>query len=48
MESETINEVTELLDEFGDLNARILKTKFSGIIKIETVEKTKATKPEVT
>ena len=37
MESETINEVTELLDEFGDLNARILKTKFSGIIKIETV-----------
>ena len=37
MESETINEVTELLDEFGDLYARILKTKFSGIIKIETV-----------
>ncbi len=37
MESETINEVTELLDEFGDLNARILKTDFSGIIKIETV-----------
>ena len=37
MESETINEVTELLDEFGDLNARILKTNFSGIIKIETV-----------
>ena len=37
MEVETINEVTHLLDEFGDPNARSSKTEFSGIIKIETV-----------
>ena len=37
MEVETINEVTHLLDEFGDPNARSSKTGFSGIIKIETV-----------
>jgi tRNA acetyltransferase TAN1 len=37
MEVETINEVTHLLDEFGDPNAKSSKTGFSGIIKIETV-----------
>ena len=37
MEMETINEVTHLLDEFGDPNAKSSKTGFSGIIKIETV-----------
>ena len=36
MEVETINEVTHLIDEFGDSNARSSKTGFSGIIKIET------------
>jgi tRNA acetyltransferase TAN1 len=36
-ELETINEVTKLLDEFGDSNAVISKTEFSGIIKIETM-----------
>ena len=36
MEVETINEVTHLLDEFGDPNAKSSKTGFSGIIKIET------------
>ena len=36
MEMETINEVTNLLDEFGDPNAKSSKTGFSGIIKIET------------
>ena len=36
MEMETINEVTHLLDEFGDSNARSSKTGFPGIIKIET------------
>ena len=37
MEVEAINEVTHILDEFGDPNARSSKTGFSGIIKIETV-----------
>ena len=37
MEVATINEVTHLLDEFGDPNTRSSKTGFSGIIKIETV-----------
>jgi tRNA acetyltransferase TAN1 len=37
MEVETMNEVTHLLNEFGDPNARSSKTEFSGIIKIETV-----------
>ena len=37
MEMEAINEVTHILDEFGDPNARSSKTEFSGIIKIETV-----------
>jgi len=32
-----MNEVTHLLNEFGDPNARSSKTEFSGIIKIETV-----------
>ena len=36
MEVEAINEVTHILDEFGDPNARSSKTGFSGIIKIET------------
>ena len=36
MEVEAINEVTHLLDEFGDPNPRSSKTEFSGIIKIET------------
>ena len=29
MELETINEVTQLLNEFGDLDPIILKTQFS-------------------
>ena len=37
MEYETINEITQLLDIFGDSNPNILKTKFSGIIIAETV-----------
>ena len=37
MEYETINEITQLLDMFGDSNPNILKTKFSGIIIAETV-----------
>ena len=37
MELETINEVTQLLNEFGDLDPIILKTQFSGIIKVESV-----------
>ena len=37
MEMEAINEVTHILDEFGDPNAKSSKTEFSGIIKIETV-----------
>ena len=37
MEVEAINEVTQILDEFGDPNAKSSKTEFSGIIKIETV-----------
>tara|TARA_B100000029_G_scaffold168045_1_gene164240 strand:+ start:239 stop:724 length:486 start_codon:yes stop_codon:yes gene_type:complete len=37
MELETIDEVTKLLNEFGDSEPKIFKTNFSGIIKIETV-----------
>ena len=37
MELKAINEVSKLLDEFGDSNSSVLKTQFSGIIKIETV-----------
>ena len=37
MEVKAINEVTQILDEFGDPNAKSSKTEFSGIIKIETV-----------
>ena len=37
MELETIDEVTKLLNEFGDSEPKIFKTDFSGIIKIETV-----------
>ena len=37
MEMEAINEVTHILDEFGDPNSKSSKTEFSGIIKIETV-----------
>ena len=37
MEMEAINEVTHILDEFGEPNAKSSKTEFSGIIKIETV-----------
>ena len=40
MEYETINEITQLLDIFGDSNPNILKTKFSGIIIAETVLET--------
>ena len=40
MEYETINEITQLLDMFGDSNPNILKTKFSGIIIAETVLET--------
>ena len=36
MELKAINEVSKLLDEFGDSNSNVLKTQFSGIIKIET------------
>lgn len=36
MELKAITEVSKLLHEFGDSNASILKTQFSGIIKIET------------
>ena len=36
MELKAINEVSKLLDEFGDSNSSVLKTQFSGIIKIET------------
>ena len=36
MEFKAINEVSKLLDEFGDSNSNVLKTQFSGIIKIET------------
>jgi len=39
MEYETINEITQLLDEFGDPNPSVLKTKFSGIIIAQTVLK---------
>ena len=38
-ELKTINEISKLLDEFGDSNSKIFKTQFSGIIKIETVLK---------
>ena len=37
MEVEAINEVTHILDEFGDPNAKSSRTEFSGVIKIETV-----------
>jgi tRNA acetyltransferase TAN1 len=37
MEYETINEVTQLLDKFGDSNSSVLKTKFSGIVIAETM-----------
>ena len=40
MEYETINEITQLLDIFGDSNPSILKTKFSGIIIAETALET--------
>ena len=36
-ELETIDEITKLLNEFGDSEPKIFKTDFSGIIKIETV-----------
>ena len=36
MDLKAINEVSKLLDEFGDSNSNVLKTQFSGIIKIET------------
>ena len=37
MELKTINEITQLLNEFGDRNPSILKTKFSGIVIAETI-----------
>ena len=36
MDLKAINEVSKLLDEFGDSNSNVLKTQFSGIIKFET------------
>ena len=36
LEDETIDEVRRLLDGFGDSNAKILKTQFSGIIEVNT------------
>ena len=30
-------EITKLLDEFGDSNPKVLKTRFSGILKAQTV-----------
>ena len=37
MELKAINEVSKLLDEFGDSNPKVLKTRFSGILKAQTV-----------
>ena len=37
MERDAIKEITQILDEFGDSNTKILKTEFPGIIKIETI-----------
>ena len=37
MELEAKNEISQLLNKFGDSNPIVLKTKFSGIIKIETI-----------
>lgn len=38
-ELKTIDEISKLLDEFGDSDSKIFKTQFSGIIKIETALK---------
>ena len=37
MELKAKNEISQLLNKFGDSNPIVLKTKFSGIIKIETI-----------
>ena len=36
LEDKTIEETRKLLDEFGDSNAKISKTQFSGIIQLDT------------
>ena len=36
LEKQTIDEVSTFLDEFGDPNSKVSKTKFSGIIQAYT------------
>ena len=36
LEDKTIEETRKLLDEFGDSDAKISKTQFSGIIQLDT------------
>ena len=36
LEDQTIDEIDNLLDQFGDTSAKISKTEFSGIIEITT------------
>ena len=37
LEYETIEEIVRFLDKFGDSNAKISKTPFSGIIELNTL-----------
>ena len=37
LEEQTIDEIRNLLDEFGDSNPKISKTEFSGIIQVNTI-----------
>ena len=37
MESQTINEISKIMYEFGDTDSKTANTKYSGILKIETI-----------
>ena len=37
MESQTINEISKIMYEFGDTDIKTANTKYSGILKIETI-----------
>ena len=36
MEEQAIDEISKILDEFGDSNSKTFKTRYSGILKVET------------
>jgi len=37
MEEQTIDEINKILEQFSDPNPKIFKTRYSGILKVETV-----------